>query len=126
MKTRVVGIRYCNSWLLPRNDMRHKTSVVGIGYHHKCLSPQIVFLRQFCHLLREDITTNEIVASSACCHEKKCGDLRYPRCNRTLSCHILVFVAITYYHASCCNAWQRMQCRGNRYLLQQFTTYCNE
>jgi hypothetical protein len=38
----------------------------------------------------------------------------------------LYFMAITYYHASCRNAWQQTQCRGNRYLLQWFTTYCNE
>ena len=33
---------YCNNWLLPRKDMCHKTSVVGIGYHHKCSSSRMI------------------------------------------------------------------------------------
>jgi hypothetical protein len=125
-KLRTVAIRYCNNWQLPWKGTRHETSGVGIGYRHKCILPQMGFLRRFCRLLREVIPTKEIVASSVCCHEKKCGNLRHLRCNRTLSCHILVFVAITYYHACCRNAWQQTQCRGNRYLLRQFVTYCNE
>jgi hypothetical protein len=123
-KTRVVAIRYCNNWLLPRNDTRHEAGVVGIGYRHKCLSPQMVFLQQFCHLLREAIPTKEIVASNMCCHEKKCGNLRHCHCNRTLSCHILYFVAITYYHASCRNAWQRTQCRVTTRLLLKADLLC--
>jgi hypothetical protein len=95
------------------------------------LSPQIPIATNglfatVCRLLREAISTKEIVASSACCHEKKCGNLRHRHCNITLSCHIVVFVAITYYHACCRNAWQRTQCRGNRYLLRQFATYCDK
>jgi hypothetical protein len=92
-KSRTIAIRYCNNWLLPRKGTRHEVCGVGIGYRHKYISPQMGFLRRFCHLLREAIPTKEVVASSACCHKKNVA-----------TCYI--FVAIEHFLATFWFLWQ--------------------
>lgn len=117
---------YCNNCLLPRKGMRHETSVVGIGCRNKCLSPQTANCHGFdaCCIMQSPRTN--LWHQTRAATRKICGNLSHRRCNSTLSCHILFFVAITYYHASYRNAWQRTSCRCNRRLLPQFVTYCHE
>ena len=121
----------CCHRLSPRLGIATKESVPrNVGRWYRLL-PQMYITtnwqtpRHGC-MLRQAISTNQIVETSECCHGKICGNFPHGCCSSTLYCHNCFFVAITYYHLSSHNGCQRMLFRGNRYLSPQISMYCDE
>jgi hypothetical protein len=120
----------CSNRLWSRLAIATKESAPrNVGRWHRLL-PQMSIAtnwqmpRHGC-MLRQAISTNQIVETSECCHGKTCGNFPHGCCNRSLCCHNRVFVAIAYYHTCNCNACQRTSFRGNRCILPQNGIYCD-
>ena len=116
----IATITYCHERVYATNHWSLAQVIATNVYCHKLLIATIRLLVALSYFHKSKLWRQVSVAT-----REKCGNCPHGCCNRSFYCHNFFFVAIAYFHAFYCNACQRKSFCGNRYILPQIGTYCD-